>query len=265
MHGTHMLLKVSGDTTSTPLCVSYEFVSFILFLSLMGSSLHTIKNGIIFSLTFLLCTFGIVYAAISWPASAPSGETAGGKFASYLSKMLVNSDIATTDGKVKSAESADEVSGVGEYICVSLNKGGGAQAGNFALSTWVNLGSLGYAWKTDLNSAPSTFSHNGNGTITVAKRGLYHFRYRTMFIPTTAHAHAEVTCPIINGLTNCGPQDSMPYSHRYTPAAEWNSVFSEFTIILSPGDTISYGLYTYVALNYWGYDSYTSMEVTRVK
>jgi len=55
-------------------------------------TLHTIKNGIIFSLTFVLCTFGIVYAAISWPASPPSGETAGGKFATAINAILSSSD-----------------------------------------------------------------------------------------------------------------------------------------------------------------------------
>jgi len=43
-----------------------------------------IRRGIVISLTFLLCTFSIVYAAISWPSSAPSGEVDGGKYNTKL-------------------------------------------------------------------------------------------------------------------------------------------------------------------------------------
>jgi len=50
------------------------------------------KHGVIASLTFLLCTFSIVYAAISWPSSAPSGETTGGKFATVISSILSSGD-----------------------------------------------------------------------------------------------------------------------------------------------------------------------------
>jgi len=49
----------------------------------MSSAFVQIRNGVIFSLTSLIC-FGVAYAAISWPASAPSGETAGGKYVSKL-------------------------------------------------------------------------------------------------------------------------------------------------------------------------------------
>lgn len=46
---------------------------------------------------------GIVYAAISWPSSAPDGETSGGKFTGVFTKILANPDLVATDGTVKKA------------------------------------------------------------------------------------------------------------------------------------------------------------------
>jgi len=51
------------------------------------SKLQTIKHEIFRATIFFgtgIALMGITYAAISWPASAPSGETAGGKYVSKL-------------------------------------------------------------------------------------------------------------------------------------------------------------------------------------
>jgi len=55
---------------------------------------------------FSLALFGVTYAAISWPSSAPSGEVAGGKFATVLNSILSSSSYqAPGDGTVKRAAS----------------------------------------------------------------------------------------------------------------------------------------------------------------
>ena len=48
----------------------------------MDSALVPIRNGVLFSLSSIVC-FGIAYAAIIWP-SAPAGETTGGKYSTML-------------------------------------------------------------------------------------------------------------------------------------------------------------------------------------
>jgi hypothetical protein len=59
-------------------------------------------NAFLFSIFSILFVAGIAYAALSWPSSVPSGETAGGKFSDYFSKMLVNTG-PSGDGTVKNA------------------------------------------------------------------------------------------------------------------------------------------------------------------
>jgi len=64
----------------------------------------------------------VAYAAISWPASAPSGETAGGKFAAVINSVLSSGDWKNPGtGKVKSAESADALTTGAEAISIYLN------------------------------------------------------------------------------------------------------------------------------------------------
>lgn len=67
-------------------------------------------DAFLFSLFSLLFIGGIVYAAISWPTTTPTGETTGGKFATILNNILASGNYTTdTTGKVKSATSADTV------------------------------------------------------------------------------------------------------------------------------------------------------------
>jgi len=49
-------------------------------------------NAFLIFLFLGLFAIGAVYAAISWPASAPSGETAGGKFAAVINSVLSSGD-----------------------------------------------------------------------------------------------------------------------------------------------------------------------------
>lgn len=65
------------------------------------------NNNIKYIIAWLaVWTIWISSAAITWPA-APSGEPTSGLFNTYITKMLVDSNIATTDGKVKKAQDAD--------------------------------------------------------------------------------------------------------------------------------------------------------------
>lgn len=66
-------------------------------------------NGTVTALFFVLAIFGIAYAAISYPSSAPLGETNGGKFMTYFTKMLVDANINSTDGTVKKASNSDNL------------------------------------------------------------------------------------------------------------------------------------------------------------
>jgi hypothetical protein len=43
---------------------------------------------------------GIAYA-LTYPSAPPIGEVAGGKFMQYFNKMLVDTNVTTSDGMVK--------------------------------------------------------------------------------------------------------------------------------------------------------------------
>ncbi|MDD2907924.1 MAG: FISUMP domain-containing protein [Candidatus Gracilibacteria bacterium] len=47
------------------------------------------KNIVLQLVSFSILIGFVAFAAISWPSSTPTGETSGGKFASYFSKMLL--------------------------------------------------------------------------------------------------------------------------------------------------------------------------------
>ncbi|MDD2916838.1 MAG: hypothetical protein PHH70_03260, partial [Candidatus Gracilibacteria bacterium] len=63
-------------------------------------------KGATFSLG-LLFTGAIIVYAVNFPTTTPSGETPGGKFMGYFNKMLVNTDLASTDGTVKNSDKVD--------------------------------------------------------------------------------------------------------------------------------------------------------------
>ncbi len=67
---------------------------------LRTTSIHAI------ALTFVVWTF-TVFATVTFPGSTPDWETPGGSFMSYFSKILVDSNIITTDWTVKKADTTD--------------------------------------------------------------------------------------------------------------------------------------------------------------
>nr|MDD3719921.1 hypothetical protein [Candidatus Gracilibacteria bacterium] len=55
-------------------------------------------------LILISLAIGIISAfAITFPTGTPSGETSGGLFKYYINKILVNTNLSTTDGTVKKA------------------------------------------------------------------------------------------------------------------------------------------------------------------
>ncbi len=67
-----------------------------------------IAGAMVFSLFSILFIAGIVYA-LTYPSAPPMGEVAGGKFMQYFTKILVDSNITTTDGTVKKAATTDQI------------------------------------------------------------------------------------------------------------------------------------------------------------
>lgn len=152
----------------------------------------------------------------------------------------------------------------GNSIAITLNVCGGACASYHALSTLINVGAIGYAWSTQQNTNTSLFSHNGAGTITVARAGVYRIRQRAMMIPTADTPWIALLCPFVNGSANCGSVGSWNYRHGYYPNGWWANYVSETTVEVPVNGTIQYGYNIYLAMSYWAYDGYTMMEVTRV-
>lgn len=64
------------------------------------------KNKIKYSIAWIIIWSIWITSAISWPA-APSWEPTNGLFMTYINKMLVDSWVTTTDGKIKKALDAD--------------------------------------------------------------------------------------------------------------------------------------------------------------
>lgn len=80
---------------------------------LRTTSIHAI------AIMFLVWTF-TVFATVTFPSSTPTWETAWGLFMSYFTKMLVNTNIATTDWTVKNA-AAVPWSGITSKPAFALN------------------------------------------------------------------------------------------------------------------------------------------------
>ncbi len=154
--------------------------------------------------------------------------------------------------------------GRGSTIHVALNYCGGGCGSYHAINTWVNVSGYGYTFATQVNTDPTTFSHNGTGLVTINKTGVYRIRMRNMMIPTTNRAWMSYVCPIINGSANCLENGTSGLDHGYYPAGSWGQESKEFTNELSAGTTVGYGYYIYDAMSYWGHDSYTNFSITRV-
>jgi len=222
-----------------------------------------IGRGFIISVAFLVFTLSIVYAAISWP-SAPTGETTGGKFMSYLSKMLVNSDIATTDGKVKSAASADDLSWGAEAIVISqYSATPGPRNEVLTMSAWNNIWTKGLIWNTAINTSPTNFTYNGNGTITVAKAGLYQIRETGLYQPSAVSSEVAHYCPYINWTAVC-PWGTN-HSHTYATPGYWYAQDHGGIVQLSAGAIVSYGIYPIASYLYWAHDNMTTLTITRIR
>lgn len=150
-------------------------------------------------------------------------------------------------------------------INISLNACGGACGSYHALNAWVNVGSYGYPWATNQNTATDVFSHNGAGTITILQSGVYTIRLYSMTIPASTVNWIVQNVPFINGNPDGAPGGgNNQLHHAYDPAGYWRQDVSEFTRPLSAGTTVSFGYYAGVALSYWAHDGYTGLEIRRV-
>jgi hypothetical protein len=129
----------------------------------------------------------------------------------------------------------------------------------------VNVGAIGYAWATNLNTAPDVFSHNGAGTITILQSGVYTIRLHSMTIPTATVGWIVQNVPFINGGADGYPSGGNNHLHHaYCPAGWWRQDVSEFTRPLAAGTTVQFGYYSHHPLHYWAHDGYTGMEIRRV-
>ncbi len=151
-------------------------------------------------------------------------------------------------------------------ISIWLNQCGGPCGSYHAINAWTNISAQGYAWATAQNTAPSTFAHNGNGTITVQQAGLYEIKLYTMAIPTGDAGWTEAACPFINATIDCFPNGAANvYHHGYAKAGFWDQQVSTFVRPLNAGTTVQWGYLNSVPLTYWAHDTYTAMEIVRIK
>jgi hypothetical protein len=151
-------------------------------------------------------------------------------------------------------------------ISISLQQcGGGGCGGYHALNTWTNVSAIGYTRATGQNTAPSVFSHNGAGTITIAQTGVYMVTLYSMAIPVADAGWVEAICPYINGALDCFPNGTLPYHHGYHRAGWWDQRQSTYVRTLDAGTTVQWGYYNSQALSYWAHDTYTAIEIVRIK
>lgn len=150
-------------------------------------------------------------------------------------------------------------------ISIYLAQCGGPCGSYHTLNTWTNVSAIGYSWGTAQNTAPSVFSHNGAGTITIAQTGLYMVSLYSMAIPESDVAWTEATCPFINGGLDCAPNSTLAYRHKYCRAGYWDQGVSTYVRTLAAGTTVQWGYGNYSPLSYWAHDSYTAMEIVRIK
>lgn len=173
-----------------------------------------------------------------------------------------NVSIGDTNPQAKLAVNGN-LESRGSSITIHLNTCGGACGSYHALSSWVNVGAIGYAWATAQNTNTSLFAHNGAGTITVARAGLYRIRESIMMVPVADLAWLAYACPFINGGANCGASSGEPL-HGLYHGGSWAGVRGDVLVELGAGATVQYGYHIYGAMSNWGHDGYTSLTVTRV-
>lgn len=151
------------------------------------------------------------------------------------------------------------------YVQIALNQCSGGACGSYhGLNTWYNVGAMGYSWSNGANTAPTMFSHNGAGTITVSKAGTYQITLYSMWMPTADCSYGEVVCPFINGTVTCPGVGNLAYQHAYAPAHWWKQNVHTFIYSLAAGTTVQWGYYTPFTLDNWAHDGYTAMQVLRI-
>lgn len=173
--------------------------------------------------------------------------------------------LTVTNGTVK----ASRLEAPGAVIDIGLStcNGGCASYHGQALNAWFNVSAVGYGWATAQNTATDVFSHNGAGTITVLKSGLYEVKLRSMAMPVNDIHNVVVVITCINGAASSwGNTGNTWYKHQYHKAGWWAQETTEMTVNLDANTTIQY-CYLFndpAGLSYWAHDGYTSMQVTRI-
>jgi hypothetical protein len=151
-------------------------------------------------------------------------------------------------------------------IHIALAQCNGPCASYHAINTWTNVAAHGYAWSTLMDTAPSSFHHNGQGTITVHHGGLYMITLYSMSIPQNDVAWTEATCPFINGNADCAPNHAaVGWDHGFKHGGSWEQHKATFVRPLPGGTTVGWGYYNYAPLSYWAHDTFTALEIVRLK
>ena len=87
----------------------------------------------------------------------------------------------------------------------------------------------------------------------------------SMAIPNNNLAWVEAICPYINGAVDCSPNIAMPYHHGWHPAGWWDQQHSTYTRTLTAGSVVQWGYYNYDTLSVWAHDTYTALEIIKIK
>lgn len=151
-------------------------------------------------------------------------------------------------------------------IGLSFCNGACASYHEAARNAWYNVSAVGYTWNLYQNTATEVFSHNGAGTITVLKAGLYEVKLRSMAMPLNDIHNVVVVITCINGSpSSWGNAGNDYYKHQYHKAGWWAQETTNMTVNLDANTTIQYCyLFNDTGLSYWAHDGYTSMQVTRI-
>jgi hypothetical protein len=218
-------------------------------LKVVGDSditvLDTGSNG-----TITFTTDGVERVRIDSTGNVGIGKTP-------TTKLDVNGTIKATNLETQS----------GSYIHIYLAHCGGACGGSHPVSTWTDVGAQGYTWGVNSNTAPTVFTHNGTGRITVNKTGTYLIRLTTMAIPPADASNVMYACPAINGSSNCGNASGVNglALHGYYPGGWWAKSRHDIILNLTQGNNVGYAYYPIQTLSYWAHDWYTALEITKIK
>lgn len=147
------------------------------------------------------------------------------------------------------------------FVRVSLNACSGPCAGNHTLNAWYNVAGYNHIIT---NNDTATFTTWTTGNVTINKTGTYMIRISMMNMPAS-DLSLDYASPYINWSLNTLWWLTWDYAlHDYTKASYWKTVVHIFEWNLTAWDTVGYGYYPYSALNNWGHDGYTGMEITKL-